>query len=130
MSDLLTQERTKKKTRSPREAAAILMKVNDSLRDKVTKMEDYIQSLQSELSVRNSEIEELQNEMKMAIMHVSGLESEIKAFHDEHPDSVLLQNSEYYFPDGRSKTCARITYEQAFDEEGRQLGIESPEEMR
>lgn len=116
--------------KSPREAAAALIMVNETLRSKIEAMEIVIEDLRGQLNDKEEDLQSMEREMKLALMHLAGLEAELTAFREDHSYSSLLKETGEEMADGTRKTRARVLYEEAFDREGRELGYEEPEKFR
>src|SRR5690625_1939732 len=119
-----------RRKQSPREAAAVLIRVNETLRDRIALMEELVEGLRRDLKEREDSAEQMEQEIRLAIMHLAGMEAELEAFRSDHQYSSLLKSSGESFPDGSPKTRARVIYEEAFDREGRTQGLEDPESHR
>lgn len=115
---------------TPRQAAAMLISLNETIRARNEALETENLRLQRSLEEKTKMIAEMELELKLAVMHLAGMEAELKAMRDQHNYSSLLEESGETLPDGSAKTYARLIYEEAFDREGRAQGISNPEEYR
>lgn len=119
--------------KSPRAAAAGLIKINEALRSRLQQAEARVAELEAHLaslSDSNESQAEAEHSQALVMMHLSGLEAELAAFRAQHPESPLLLASGFNFADGTPKTVARVRYEEGFDEEGHRRQVECPHHFR
>tara|TARA_R110002012_G_scaffold102188_1_gene241701 strand:- start:1692 stop:2048 length:357 start_codon:yes stop_codon:yes gene_type:complete len=102
--------------------AAELKKSRESGND----LADLVRKLSAKIDAQNEEISKLLGQSEANAMHIAGLEAARAAYMKQHNDSPLLRDSGKRFKDGDAKTNARLIYERAFDEKGRQIGISNP----
>jgi hypothetical protein len=86
---------------------------------RISNLESTVAELEAELS-----------NMKIEIMSEAGRDAQVEAFMRQHPNSPLLADSGKRFKSGKIKTKARLIFEAAFDQKGRELGIINPADRR
>ena len=105
----------------------------------LTELRAELERLRDENAELRAEIEEMQREADLDACHAAGLSAQIKALIAEgdrcpnkaaHPLLVRGPYANSMTGEIMTKTAAYPLYREAFDAEARELGFESPENLR